>query len=83
MGDKGPCRRTRQVCFEVFGEPTAPPGPRKRSLDNPTSWEDFEALGCAGLFDNLHRPAPESEWRMMQLVASVALVGKDVQQPDN
>jgi hypothetical protein len=53
MGDKGPCRRTRQVCFEVSSEPAASPEPGKRSLDNPTSRENFEALGGVGPFDNL------------------------------
>ena len=78
MGDEDPSNGAFDGSLEVLGEPATSVEPGKGSLDDPSTRQNLEAPGGIGSFDDLKSPAPEFAHGLLQLVASIGAVSKDV-----
>jgi len=78
MGDENPSNGACDGSLEVLGEPATSVEPGEGSLDDPSTRQDLEALGGIGSFDDLKGPAPEFGHGVLQLIAGVGAVSKDV-----
>src|SRR5271167_4030996 len=58
-GDHEPCFGARNRGLEVFCKTTIAVEPGDGSFDDPAAWQQFEALGGIGSFDNLDGPAAD------------------------
>ncbi len=67
--------------LEVLGEATVAIEPGQRSLDDPSTRQDFEALCGIGSLDDLDGPCADAAQRVAQFVTGIAAIGEDVAQP--
>ena len=81
MGDENPGNRACDGGLEVFGEPAASVEPCERSLDNPSTRQNLEAFRGIGSFDDFKSPGSEFGQGVLELVARIGAVSKDVAQP--
>ena len=50
MGDEEPSFGGSDCFFPILGQSAAAPQPGEGALHDPSSWQDFEALGGIGTF---------------------------------
>src|SRR5271168_1764288 len=58
-GDHKPRFGARNRCLEVFCKTTVAVEPGDGSFDDPAAWQQFEAFGGIGSFDDLDGPAAD------------------------
>ena len=81
MSDEDPRLGTGDGLFPIFRQSPASVQPCESALDHPSAWDDLEALGGVGAFDDLHCPAADLVQSAAQLRPCVAAIGKDMAQP--
>ena len=78
MSDEKPGDFGSGGAFEVFGKAAASAEPGKGAFDDPTPWQELEALDAGWTLDDLDRPRPAVGERISKLWAAVDAIGKDV-----
>ena len=81
MGDEDPGNGACDGALEILGEPAASVEPGEGSLDNPSTRQNLEAVGGIGSFDDLKSVAPECGQGLLELVAGIGTISKNVAQP--
>ena len=73
--------RLKRLIFPVLGQPSASPEPCKGELDDPSAWDDLEALCRIGAFDDLDGPFADAVECPAQFWPGIASIGEDMPQP--
>ena len=81
VGDEHPGDGAFDGALPVLCEAPASSEPCECPLDDPSSWQDLEALGGIGALDDLDRPVADPGERRGELVAGVGAVGEQMAQP--
>jgi hypothetical protein len=71
----GDCR------FEILCQPATATKPCESTFDDPSAWQNFEALRRVGTFDDFYRPCTDTLQSLPQFISGIATIGKDVAQP--
>ena len=81
MGDERPGNGAGDGRFEIFCQSTTAAEPCESSFDDPSAWQNFEALRGVGTFDNFYRPFADALQSRAQFLSGIATIGEDVAQP--
>jgi len=55
--------------------------PCESTFDNPSAWQNFEALRRVRTLDDFYRPFADALQSLAQFISSIATIGKDMAQP--
>jgi hypothetical protein len=64
--------------LEILGQPPVAAEPGEGPLDYPMPWQDLKTLGLVLSLDDPERPLPAPGKYGLQLLAGVAVIGKDM-----
>ena len=73
--------RWRRWIFPVFCQASAAPEPCEGAFDDPSSGEDFEALGGVGALDDLEGPLADPVEGAAQFRPGISAIGEQMAQP--
>src|SRR5258707_1140910 len=51
------------------------------TFDDPSAWQNFEALRCVGTFDDFYRPFADTLQSLPQFPSGIPTIGKDMAKP--
>ena len=71
----GDCR------FEILCQSATATEPCESTFDNPSAWQNFEALRRVRTLDDFYRPFADALQSLAQFISSIATIGKDMAQP--
>ncbi len=66
--------------FEILCQPAAATKPCESTFDDPSAWQNFEALRRVGTFDNFYHPFADTLQGLPQFISGIATIGKDMAQ---
>lgn len=81
MGDEKPCFGAFDGFLPVLGQSAASSEPCEGAFYDPSSGQDFEALGGVGPLDDFHGPGADFGQGSAQFWPRVSAVGEDMTQP--
>ena len=80
-GEQEPGGGARDSFLEVLGEAPVSAEPGEAALDDPSAWENLEALRGVGSLDDFEAPITLSIEGSLELFSPIAAIGEDVAQP--
>jgi hypothetical protein len=81
VGDECPGNGAGDCRFEILSQPATSTEPCESTFDDPSAWQNFEALRRVGTFDDFNRPFADTLQSLPQFISSIATIGKDMSQP--
>jgi len=81
VGDECPGNGAGDCRFEILCQSATATEPCESTFDNPSAWENFEALRRVRTLDDFYRPFADARQSLAQFISSIATIGKDMAQP--
>jgi len=81
VGDERPGNGAGDCRFEILCQSATATEPRESTFDNPSAWQNFEALRRVRTLDDFYRPFADARQSLAQFISSIATIGKDMAQP--